>query len=143
MSPNSVCWSYIFYFCYLNGNNNIFSVISAWGCIIQNTEAVFKLVPHDQWTALQWRHNGRDSVSNHQPYDCLLNRLFRRRSKKTSKIRGIGLCAGNSPVTGKLPAQMASHAENVSIWWRHHELELRVLYQYRGLTWWVWSMYAF
>ena len=29
---------------------------------------------------LRWRHNGRDSVSNHQPHDCLLNRLFRRRS---------------------------------------------------------------
>ena len=40
---------------------------------------------------LQWRHNGRDSVSNHQPLDCLLNRLFRRRSKKTSKIRVTGL----------------------------------------------------
>ena len=37
--------------------------------------------------ALQWRHNGLDSVSNHQPRDCLLNRLFRRRSKKTSKLR--------------------------------------------------------
>ena len=30
-------------------------------------------------SALQWRHNGRDSVSNHQPHDCLLNRLFRRK----------------------------------------------------------------
>ena len=60
-----------------------------------------------------------DSVSNHQPYDCLLNRLFRRRSKKTSKLRVTGLCAGNSPVTGEFPAQMASNAENVSIWWRH------------------------
>ena len=29
--------------------------------------------------SLQWRHNGRDIVSNHQPHDCLLNRLFRRR----------------------------------------------------------------
>ena len=47
--------------------------------------------------ALRWRHNGRDSVSNHQPHDCLLNRLFRRRSKKTSKLRVTGLCAGNSP----------------------------------------------
>ena len=27
---------------------------------------------------LLWRHNGRDSVLNHQPHDCLLNRLFRR-----------------------------------------------------------------
>ena len=26
----------------------------------------------------------------------------------------------NSPVTGEFPAQMASNAENVSIWWRHH-----------------------
>ena len=41
---------------------------------------------------LQWRHNGRDSVSNHQPHDCLLNRLFRRRSKKTPKPRITGLC---------------------------------------------------
>ena len=32
--------------------------------------------------ALHWRHDGRDSVSNLQPYDCLLIRLFRRRSRK-------------------------------------------------------------
>ena len=59
-------------------------------------------------------------ISNHQPHDCLLNRLFRRRSKKTPKLRLTGLCAGNSPGTGEFPAQMASNAENVSIWWRHH-----------------------
>ena len=69
---------------------------------------------------LQWRHNEHDSVSNHQPHDCLLNRLFRRRSKKTSKLRVTGLCVGNSPGTVEFPAQMASYAENVSIWWRHH-----------------------
>ena len=69
---------------------------------------------------LQWRHNGHDSVSNHQPHDCLLNRLFRHRSKKTSKLRVTGICAGNSPGTGEFPAQMASNAENGSIWWRHH-----------------------
>ena len=46
---------------------------------------------------LQWRHNYHDSVSNHQPHGCLLNRLFRRRSKKTSKLRVTGLCVGNSP----------------------------------------------
>ena len=65
-------------------------------------------------------HNGHDSVSNHQPHDCLLNRLFRRRSKKTSKLRVTGICAGNSPGTGEFPAQMASNAKNVSIRWRHH-----------------------
>ena len=72
--------------------------------------------------ALQWRHNGCDGVSNHQPNDWLLNRLFRRRSKKTSNLRVTGLCAGNSPGTGEFPAQMASNAENVSIGWRHHGL---------------------
>ena len=71
---------------------------------------------------LQWRHNGCDSVSNHQSHDRLLNRLFRRRSKKTSKLRVTGLCAGNLPVTGEFPAQMTSYAENVLIWWRHHEM---------------------
>ena len=65
--------------------------------------------------ALQWRHNTRDGLSNQQPRDCLLNRLFRRRSKKTSKLRVTGICAGNSPVTGEFPTQRASNAENVSI----------------------------
>ena len=71
---------------------------------------------------LQWRHNDHDSVSNHQHHDCLLNRLFRRKPKKTSKLRVTGLCAGNSPGTGESPAQMASYAEKVSIWWRHHDI---------------------
>ena len=46
---------------------------------------------------LQWRHNDHDGASNHQPHGCLPNRLFRRRSKKTSKLRVTGLCVGNSP----------------------------------------------
>ena len=71
-------------------------------------------------TALQWRHNDHDGVLNHQPHGCLINRLFGRRSKKTSKLCVTGLCAGNSPRTGEFPAQMASYAKKVSIWWRHH-----------------------
>ena len=55
----------------------------------------------------------------------LLNRLFRRRSKKTSKLRVIGIHAWNSPVTGEFPAQRDSNAENVSIWWRHHVVLLQ------------------
>ena len=77
----------------------------------------------DGKNSLRWRHNECDSDSNHQPHGCLLNRLCRRRSKKTSKLRVTGLCAGNSPWTGEFPAQMASNAENVSIWWRHHVLK--------------------
>ena len=53
--------------------------------------------------SLRWRHNGRDGVSNHQPHDCLLNRLFGRRSKQPSKLRVTGLCVGNSPGTGEIP----------------------------------------
>ena len=76
--------------------------------------------------SLRWRHNGHAGVSNHQPRGCLLNRLFGRKSKKTSKLRVTGLCAGNSPGTGEFPAQMASYAENVSIWWRHHVNQYRL-----------------
>ena len=48
------------------------------------------------WTrlSLQWRHYGSDSVSNHRRPYCLLNRLFRRRSKNTSKLRVTGFCEG-------------------------------------------------
>ena len=59
---------------------------------------------------------------------CLLNHLFRRRSKKTSKLRVTGLCAGNSPVTGEFPTQRASNAENVSFWWRHHGRRLNSVF---------------
>ena len=46
--------------------------------------------------ALKWHHNGHNGVSNHKHHNCLLNRLFRHRSKKASKRK------------------------NFSIWWRHH-----------------------
>ena len=74
---------------------------------------------------LQWLHNGRHGVSNHQSHECLLSRLIRRRSMKTSKLGVTGLCARNSPETGEFPTQRASNAENVSIddviMTRHHE----------------------
>ena len=70
--------------------------------------------------SLPWRHNDRNGVSNHQPHDCLLNRLFRFRSKKASKLCVTSLCEGNSQVPGEFPAQTPCKAEKVSIWWRHH-----------------------
>ena len=63
----------------------------------------------DQWwvdnlTALRWRHNGRDGVSNHQPHDCLFNSLFRRESLKSSAplpfVHGIHRWPVNSPHKG-------------------------------------------
>ena len=85
----------------------------------------------DSANTLRWRHNESDGVWNHQPHDCLFNRLFRCTSMKTSKPRVTGLCAGNSPMTGEFPSQRASNAENVSIWWRHH-LVTRVCFSEPG-----------
>ena len=82
---------------------------------------LFYIHIHINAITLLWRHNGRYNVSNHQPHECLLNRLFRRRSKKTSKLRVTGLCVGNSSGTGEFPTQMASSAVNVPIWRRHHD----------------------
>ena len=60
-------------------------------------------------------HYSDHGVSNHRCLDCLLNRLFGCRSKKTSKLRVTGFREGNSPVISKFPVQRASNAENVSI----------------------------
>ena len=91
-----------------------FAVVSSWEIF---DRSIYLIV---WFPVLQWRDNGCDGIPNQQPPDCLLNGLFRRRSKKTSKLRVAGLFVGRSPVTGEFPAQMASYAENVSIWWRHH-----------------------
>ena len=82
-----------------------------------DAQSLFSLNNGRLYCSFQRRHSGCDSVSNHHPHDCLLNRLFRRRSKKTLKLRVTGLCV---PGTGEFPAQMASNPENVYIWWRHH-----------------------
>ena len=98
------------------------SIISkGYGLIIQILQkyALF-VVTGKVVIALEWRHNEHNSVSKHRRLGYLLNSLFRRRSKKTSKLRVTVLCAGNPLVTGEFPAKRASNGENISIWWRHH-----------------------
>ena len=69
----------------------------------------------------------RNGISNHQPHDCLLNRLFKAQIKENIKAsRHWPLCGD---FTGEFPAQMASNTENVSIRWRHH-----------GILWLVWTV---
>ena len=97
-------------------NTNMFDVYFK-----KKTIRLLKRVNKD--LSLHWRHNGFYGISNHQPHHYLLKLLFRRRSKKTSKLLVTGLCVGNSPVTGEFPAQMASNMEIFPIWWRHHVLE--------------------
>ena len=64
--------------------------------------------------SLRWRHKERDGVSNHQIHDCLLNRLFRRRSKKYQSSASL--------VTGQrwIPRTLGQWRGNASIWWRLH-----------------------
>ena len=62
---------------------------------------------------LQIRHDESEGVSNHELRDCLLNHLFMAQIKENSQLRVTGLC--------EFPEQMASNADNVSIWRRHHE----------------------
>ena len=107
--------------------------IMIWGCHLTSIEIptirsqenrIMRIPIHGtqilSWK-LQWRHNEFDWALNDRNLDCLLNRLFRHISKKTSKLRGIGLCEANSPVTGEFPTHRARNAENVPIWWRLHE----------------------
>ena len=61
------------------------------------------------------------ATQNNWRLGCLLMRLFRRRSMRTSKPHVTGLCERNPPVTDGFPSQRASNAENVSIW-RHHDM---------------------
>ena len=57
----------------------------------------------DYLSTLEWRHNGRGGISNHQPHDCLLNRLFRPDQRKHQSsaslafVRGIHRWPVNSP----------------------------------------------
>ena len=81
-----------------------------WGECLNWMYMVCAVMSGAEFFTLQWC----DSVSNHQPHNCYLSRLFRRSSKKISKLRVTSLC--------EFPATVASNAENVSIWWRHHEM---------------------
>ena len=100
--------------------------------VIYDVVAHANLTIRGPFSPLQWCHNKRDGVSNHRRLDCLVNLLFRRRSKKTSKLHVTGLCEGNSPVTGGFCTQKASNAENISIWWRHHEYIYQSLMFYQN-----------
>ena len=75
-------------------------IIYIWGYHYRNRYYQYfhseNALEHDVYP-LHWHHNDHDDVSNHQPHSCLLNRLFRRNSKKTSKLRVTGLSVGNSP----------------------------------------------
>ena len=82
---------------------------------------IYIIIQGDISFSWRWRHYECDGVSNHRRLDCLRDCFFfRRRTKKTSKLRVTGLCEGTPPVTGGFPSQRPGNEENGSIWWRHH-----------------------
>ena len=83
---------------------------------------------------LHWGHNGSVGVSNHQHHDCLLNGLFRRRSKHQSSeslafVRGIHRGPDNSPHKGLVTWKI------VSIWRRHQEFGICEYFLEIALSW--------
>ena len=90
--------------------------------------------------SLQWRHNGRDSVSKHQPHGCLLNRLFRCRSKKTSKLRVTGVCGGihrgpvNSPHKWPATRKMLPF-HDVIVFFHIEDTDLFILHSQYQVCW--------
>ena len=53
--------------------------------------------------SLLWRQNERDGVSIHQPYDCLINRLFCTRSRKHHSSASLAFVRGiHQSVTRKM-----------------------------------------
>ena len=82
----------------------------------------FWMTSHDQQKAIHYNNVKMEAMASQITSLTIVYSIVysRRRSKKTLKLCVTGLCEGNSPVTGEFPAQRASNAENISIWWRHH-----------------------
>ena len=95
-----------------------------FGCSMQyhNNGVMAWLMKHVGRSPLRWRHDGHDGVSNHQPHHCLLNRLFECTSKKTSKLRVTGLCAGNSPHKWPVTRKMFPFDDVITHWHSHTQV---------------------
>ena len=85
---------------------------------------IFRFITITSWWA-RWRLKS--------PAFRLFTQRFLQAKIKKSKLRVTGLYEGNSPVTGEIPSQRASNAENASIWWRHHVYSVTA-YR-RGTVW--------
>ena len=78
----------------------------------------------DEAETLQWHHDGHNGVSNHQPHDSLTNCLFRRRLKKNITAPRYWPLCGKFNGHRWIPCTKTSKAENVSIWWLHHDIPI-------------------
>ena len=83
-------------------NNHVMMLVHSYFNVTISTQS--SPVGERYGMPLLWRHNGRGSVSNRQTHDCLLNRLFRRRS--LAFVRGIHRGPMNSPHKWSVTRQM-------------------------------------
>ena len=89
----------------------------SWFRRFYETECYVEELVCYQSKSLQWRRNGRDGVSNHQPDDCLLYSGADQRKHQSSAalafVRGIHRSPVNSPHKWSVTRKMFP-------WWRHH-----------------------
>ena len=85
-----------------------------WSWIPSQThnKRITNITVTSQWA--RWRRKSLTWRLFTQPF-------IQARIKENIKARVTGLFAGNSPTTGEFHSQMASNAENVSIWWCHQD----------------------
>ena len=101
--------------------NTIQKLMKNYLLIIETEQSEVKPDQSNNAVELQWRHNDRHGVSNNQPHDCLLNGLFRRKSKKTSELRITGFVKGihrwpvNSPQPEPVTRKMFSFDDVIMI----------------------------
>ena len=77
---------------------------------------------------LAWHNNDvimSEMASEITSLKIVYSSVCSRADKKTSKLSITGLCEGISPVTGEFLAQRTSNTNNISIWWRHHGLQIK------------------
>ena len=101
------CVTYIGHFIYIVWSNNLSHIQSliasevlkkhlllgcvCWWLITRRCQGMWngarddKVRTRHRLLTLQWRHNEPDGISYHQPYDCLINRLFKAQIRETIK----------------------------------------------------------
>ena len=106
-----------------NENAVIFGEISTSGCI--------RSCHFDNGRGSQWRKCAVNIISltsqwapwrlKSPAYRLLAQPFVLAHTQETSILRVTGICEGKPPMIGGFPSQRASVAENVFIWWRHHD----------------------
>ena len=98
--------------------------------------------------AVQWRHHEHDGVSNHQPNDCLLNRLFRCRLKKhqgsasLAFVREIRRSTVNSPPKGPVTRKMFPFDDVIMVWDLFNQVPQRRFTGNGVIKWFFWCHWS-